>query len=208
MSMLRGLQDIGLFLSALVGMEGVAWATHRFLMHGPLWILHRSHHEPRRGRFELNDLFALYFSLPSMGLILWGSLDSGPARWLGWGMAAYGLIYALFHDGLVHGRFHSPLPLRLIKRQVQAHRMHHAVATKRGCVSYGFLWAPTVTRLKRQLQANQARATAQLAEGTAAAPAPAGQTTLSSAHYANVTAPAYRTRPPTIADIARSANLP
>ncbi len=35
------------FAAALVGMEGVAWATHRWLMHGPLWVLHRSHHAPR-----------------------------------------------------------------------------------------------------------------------------------------------------------------
>ena len=161
MSMAHGLQALGLFLSALVGMEGVAWATHRFLMHGPLWVLHRSHHEPRIGRFELNDLFALYFSLPSIALIIWGGGGWPPAKWLGWGMTAYGLIYALFHDGLVHGRFRSPLPLRLMKRLVQAHRMHHALTTKRGCVSYGFLWAPSVKRLKSQLKANQARAAVQ-----------------------------------------------
>ncbi len=158
MLMPQGLKAFFLFLSGLVGMEGVAWATHRFLMHGPLWLLHRSHHEPRTGRFELNDLFALYFSLPSIALIVWGGLGWWPAKWLGWGMTAYGLIYALFHDGLVHGRFRSPLPLKLMKRLVQAHRMHHAVATKRGCVSYGFLWAPPIARLKRQLKANRAQA--------------------------------------------------
>lgn len=156
--MIQGLQDGGLFLLGLVGMEGVAWATHRFLMHGPLWRLHRSHHEPRLGRFELNDLFALYFALPSMALIFWGHVGCPPAWWLGWGMTAYGLIYALFHDGLVHGRFRSPLPLRLMKRLVQAHRLHHVVQTKRGGVSYGFLWAPPVRRLKVQLKSNQARA--------------------------------------------------
>ena len=131
-------QAIGLFLAALVGMEGVAWATHRHLMHGSLWCLHRSHHEPRTGLFELNDLFAVFFALPSMGLIYWGTcgwwgLDEWrPALWLGLGMTAYGAIYALFHDGLVHGRFASPLPLRLMKRLVQAHRLHHAVHTRTG----------------------------------------------------------------------------
>ena len=150
------LQAAGLFLAALVGMEGVAWATHRFLMHGPLWSLHRSHHEPRNGRFELNDLFAAYFALPSMGLIFWGTRGWAPAFWLGWGMTAYGAVYAMFHDGLVHGRFRSPLPLRLMRRLVQAHRLHHAVHTRTGAVSFGFLWAPPVRLLKARLKALQA----------------------------------------------------
>ena len=149
------LADAALFLFALVGMEGVAWATHRYLMHGPLWGLHRSHHEPRSGRFELNDLFAAYFALPSMGLIFWGSHGPSAALWIGFGMTAYGAVYAMFHDGLVHNRFRSPLPLRLMKRLVQAHRLHHAVHTKHGAVSYGFLWASDVRRLKAQLQAKR-----------------------------------------------------
>ena len=164
----QGLQDAGLFLLALVGMEGVAWATHRFLMHGPLWTLHRSHHEPRTGRFELNDLFVLYFALPSMGMIFWGGVAWPPAQWLGWGMTGYGLIYGLFHDGLVHGRFRSPLPLRLMKRLVQAHRLHHAVKTRTGAVSYGFLWAPPVRVLKARLQASQAGAALALVKGRSA----------------------------------------
>ena len=160
MAMAPALRDAALFLLALVGME--AWATHRFLMHGPLWVIHRSHHEPRAGRFELNDLFAAYFALPSMALIAWGTANMwgghawGPALWLGLGMTAYGAVYAMFHDGLVHGRFRSPLPLRLMKRLVQAHRLHHAVATRDGAVSFGFLWAPPVRRLKAQLKAIQA----------------------------------------------------
>ncbi len=151
MTLSTDLADAGLFLFALVGTEVVAWLTHRFLMHGPLWSLHRSHHEPRAGRFELNDLFAAYFALPSIALIFWGR-SWPPAMWLGLGMTAYGVIYALFHDGLVHGRFRSPLPLKLMKRLVQAHRLHHAVHTKHGGVSYGFLWAPSVRGLKVRLQ--------------------------------------------------------
>jgi beta-carotene 3-hydroxylase len=150
-------QALALFLVALVGMEGVAWFTHRYLMHGPLWVLHRSHHEPRTGLFELNDLFAVFFALPSMALIWWG-VDGGfwPALPLGVGMTGYGLIYVLFHDALVHERFRSPIPLRLMKGLVQAHRIHHAVHTKRGAVSYGFLWAPPVKVLKARLKAIQA----------------------------------------------------
>ena len=164
------LQDGGLFLMAMVGMEAVAWATHRYLMHGPLWAIHRSHHEPRSGRFELNDLFAAYFALPSIALIFVGTWVWGPAFWLGWGMTGYGVVYVLFHDGLVHGRFHSPLPLRLMKRLVQAHRLHHAVPTKRGAVSYGFLWAPPVRVLKARLQVDLTRTPLKVAMPPLSAP--------------------------------------
>jgi beta-carotene 3-hydroxylase len=39
------------------------------------------------------------------------------------------------------------------KRLIQAHRFHHAVHTKDGAVSFGFLMAPDVRKLKAQLQA-------------------------------------------------------
>jgi beta-carotene 3-hydroxylase len=154
------LTDIALVLAAFAGMEVVAWWTHRYVMHGWLWSLHRSHHELREGVFELNDLFAVFFSLPSMALIYAGTWYWRPALYLGIGMTCYGAAYALFHDALVHRRFPSPIPLRLMKTQVQAHRLHHAVATKYGCVSFGFLWAQPVRRLKAELAAIQGRSLA------------------------------------------------
>lgn len=44
-----------LFLGTIALMEGVAYAAHRWVMHGPGWFLHKSHHEPSTGMFELND---------------------------------------------------------------------------------------------------------------------------------------------------------
>ena len=38
-----------------------------------------------------------------------------------------------------------------MKRIVQAHRLHHAVETKHGTVSFGFLWAPRPDALKAEL---------------------------------------------------------
>jgi beta-carotene 3-hydroxylase len=38
-----------------------------------------------------------------------------------------------------------------MKRIVQAHRLHHAVETRRGTVSFGFLWAPRPDTLKAEL---------------------------------------------------------
>ena len=62
--------DLLLFVAAFAGMEWVAWATHKYLMHGWLWCWHESHHLPREGTFEKNDLFAFYFALPSI-LFIW-----------------------------------------------------------------------------------------------------------------------------------------
>ena len=145
------LLDAALFLGALIGMEGVAWVMHRYVMHGWLWSLHQSHHEPRSGVFELNDLFAVVFALPSIVLIWAGLRYWNPALWIGLGIMAYGMIYAIFHDGLVHRRFPLPFPSRWLKRQVQAHRLHHAVSTKHGAVSFGFLWAPNARSLKARV---------------------------------------------------------
>jgi hypothetical protein len=43
------LQNAGIFLVTIVAMEAVAWAVHRYVMHGVGWGWHRSHHEPREG---------------------------------------------------------------------------------------------------------------------------------------------------------------
>ena len=39
------------FLATVIAMEGVAYVAHRWVMHGPGWFLHESHHRPRDGRF-------------------------------------------------------------------------------------------------------------------------------------------------------------
>jgi beta-carotene 3-hydroxylase len=142
-----------IFVGALAGMEAFAWVTHRYVLHGPLWVLHRSHHEPRQGLFELNDLFVVIFALPAMGLLWWGDQGHAWATAAGLGVTAYGAIYALFHDGLVHGRFPTPLKSRsrFWRQRVQAHRLHHAVHTRTGAVSFGFLWAPSPRVLKARL---------------------------------------------------------
>ena len=60
-------------------------------------------------------------------------------------------------DGLVHRRYKVPLDgkSKYWKRLIQAHRIHHAVGTKQDCVSFGFLIAPPVRRLKAELTALQ-----------------------------------------------------
>ena len=145
-----------LFLATVIGMEGFAYVAHRWVMHGVGWFLHASHHRPRHGNWEWNDLYAVIFAVPSFALIF-GGLQLGwwPGFvWIGYGIAAYGAIYFGFHDVIVHKRLnHRYLPKSAyMKRIIQAHRLHHVVETKRGTVSFGFLWAPKPEDLKAELK--------------------------------------------------------
>lgn len=150
---------IFLFLATVLFMEGVAYVAHRWVMHGPGWFLHESHHRLRTGLFELNDLYALIFAIPSIILLLGGvQLGWGDwATWVGAGIAAYGAIYFGFHDVIVHQRIAHRYVARsaYMKRIVQAHRLHHATTGKYGSVSFGFLWAPPAATLKQQLASNE-----------------------------------------------------
>lgn len=158
MTMSQTLSNTLIVLATVVGMEAFAWAAHKYVMHGWGWGWHRSHHEPRAGSwFELNDAYAAVFASVSVILIALGTAGYAPLQWIGAGMAAYGFLYFLAHDGLVHQRW----PLRWVpksgyfKRLYQAHRLHHAVQGREGAVSFGFLWAPSALRLKQQLQARR-----------------------------------------------------
>jgi beta-carotene 3-hydroxylase len=63
----------------------------------------------------------------------------------------------VFHDGLVHQRWpFKYIPRKgYLKRVYQAHRLHHAVKGKDRCVSFGFVYAPPVEKLVRELQENR-----------------------------------------------------
>lgn len=127
--------------------------VHRHVMHGPGWPWHRSHHEAHSALFEKNDLYALVFAGISVCLFVAG--NAVPMLWwVGLGMVGYGLCYALLHDVLVHRRIRCPFELRsgYLKRLVQAHRLHHAVRTREGAVSFGFLYAPPIEKLVHRLR--------------------------------------------------------
>ncbi len=145
--------DIALFLAAFLFMEGFAWFTHKYVMHGFMWVWHKSHHEPRPGIFELNDMFAVVFAAPAIAGIYLGVHGLPTLLPIGLGITAYGAVYFMFHDGLVHRRYKVPMngKSKFWKRLIQAHRIHHAVGTKEGCVSFGFLIAPPVRQLKAEL---------------------------------------------------------
>lgn len=139
---------------SVVGMEVFAWAIHKYVMHGIGWGWHESHHTDTHGLFETNDLYAVVFSVIAAGLFIAGSLWSTPLWFVALGMTIYGLLYGFVHDGLVHQRwpFFVKTRGRYMKRLVQAHRIHHAVHTRDGAVSFGFLWAEDVRKLKAKLK--------------------------------------------------------
>jgi beta-carotene 3-hydroxylase len=151
---------LGIVTATVVAMEFVAFAVHKYLMHGPGWAWHRSHHEPGGGWFEKNDLYAVLFAGLSLLFFSVAAYAWPPLWWVGFGMAVYGVLYTFVHDGLVHRRFPFAGSPRsgYLKRLVQAHRLHHAVKEQDGAVSFGFLYAPPVRKLKAALKERQGAA--------------------------------------------------
>lgn len=137
------LLNILVFLAAFGFMEFFAWFAHKYIMHGVGWFLHKSHHEPHEGFFELNDVYVLLFALPAIILMYIGSSDWGLLFWCGAGVSAYGMSYFIFHDVIVHRRVtHGYRPhSRYMKRLVRAHKIHHKNLGKENGTSFGFLVA-------------------------------------------------------------------
>lgn len=148
---------LGLLFGSFLAMELAAALVHRFVMHGPLWIWHEDHHVPRGTTFQFNDLFALMFAVPSWLLIMTG-MQTGPAHWrtaIGFGILAYGVVYTLVHENIIHRRF--PWKLKLghwyFQALREAHAVHHQRQVRVGCENFGMLVVPRVYLRKQQLQA-------------------------------------------------------
>ncbi len=117
---------VALGVGAFVGMEGFTYLTHRFVMHGIAWGLHRSHHESSAERFEANDVFpcigagiamagfAVGFNVPVPGLVAVGA-----------GVSAYGAAYMFVHDVYIHGRLGRMPEVAVLERLRRAHAVHH-----------------------------------------------------------------------------------
>lgn len=134
--------SIMIVLAGFVLMEGVAWFTHKYIMHGFLWTWHKSHHSPRHGVFERNDLFALVFASIGIALILWGVKEFTRYFYLGLGISLYGLAYFLVHDVFIHQRikWFKKTNNRYFQAMRFAHKIHHKTSTKQGAEAFGFLF--------------------------------------------------------------------
>jgi beta-carotene 3-hydroxylase len=147
------LEKVLIVLAAIAAMEWVAWGAHKYIMHGPGWGWHRDHHEPHNNVLEKNDLFGLVGTVLAITMFTVGFYYSEPLWWSAVGVTAYGAIYTFIHDGLVHQRFFRWVPKRgYAKRLVQAHKLHHATASKEGGVSFGFVLARDPATLKAELK--------------------------------------------------------
>ena len=126
-------------------MELVAWAAHKFVMHGFLWEVHRDHHQPTGHKMQRNDLFFLIFAIPSwlcimLGFIYGNVLSIG----VGFGIALYGIMYFLVHEVLIHRRFNwlDNMNNRYFDALKKGHRMHHQKINKEDGESFGLLFVP------------------------------------------------------------------
>ena len=133
---------IPVMLGTFLLMEGITWLTHRYVMHGFLWVLHEDHHKPTPGFFEKNDAFFLIFAIPSWLCIMFGLQDQH--YWLaaiGFGIAMYGFAYFFVHDVIIHQRFKiltksSNTYVLALRR---AHKIHHKNIGKEESQNFGML---------------------------------------------------------------------
>jgi beta-carotene 3-hydroxylase len=131
---------------SFVSMEGVAWFTHKYIMHGLGWFLHKDHHRKEsQGFFEHNDFFFLIFALPGIAGLFWGMQNQyNWSFWVGLGITLYGLAYFLVHDIFIHQRFSifrktDNIYFKAIRR---AHKVHHKHLNKEEGECFGMLWVP------------------------------------------------------------------
>ncbi|CAM0870284.1 unnamed protein product [Alopecurus aequalis] len=140
------LGTFALSVGAAVGMEFWARWAHRALWHASLWHMHASHHRPRDGAFELNDVFAIVNAVPAMALLAFGFFNRGLLPGLcfgaGLGITLFGMAYMFVHDGLVHRRFPvGPIEnVPYFRRVAAAHQIHHM--DKFDSVPYGLFLGP------------------------------------------------------------------
>lgn len=140
------LVKILIVLAAFIAMEAVAWFTHKYIMHGILWTLHKDHHNKEsEGFFEHNDFFFLIFAIPGIVCLYFGMQnDYNFLFWIGLGITIYGLAYFLVHDVFIHQRFKlfrntDNAYFKAIRR---AHKMHHKHLSKEYGECFGMLWVP------------------------------------------------------------------
>jgi beta-carotene 3-hydroxylase len=149
-------------VASFMAMEFVAWFTHKYVMHGVLWVLHRDHHQKdHSGFFERNDAFFLIFAIPGMLFIFFGYANGvmDPRLWIGIGITLYGMTYLFMHDIFIHQRFKflrktNNVYLMALRK---AHKIHHKHLGKEDGECFGMLWVQhkyieeaKQTKLKRQ----------------------------------------------------------
>ena len=127
-------------------MEMITWLTHKYVMHGFLWYLHKDHHQPKyQNIFEKNDAFFVIFAVPSILLFYFGiNPQLNYLFFIGLGILFYGLAYFFVHDILIHQRikWFSRTDIKYFKGLRKAHKIHHKHLGKEDGECFGMLNVP------------------------------------------------------------------
>ncbi len=134
--------NLGIVVLTFIAMEGMAWVMHKYVLHGFLWFLHKSHHTHHKHVFELNDLFFAYYGFLAMMFFIFGSEPIDYKFWIGAGITLYGVAYFLIHDVFIHRRLKlfGKTSNIYLKGLNMAHKVHHSTSGKYGSESFGMLW--------------------------------------------------------------------
>jgi beta-carotene 3-hydroxylase len=128
-----------------LSVEIISWVLHKYLFHGPLWFIHKTHHDRTvHSSLELNDIFSLMFASIAIALIYIGWFTPSLIHLgIGTGITLYGLIYFIIHDGLIHQRYSSwnIKPSNGYLKQIQrAHQRHHMYPHKSPSEEFGLFF--------------------------------------------------------------------
>lgn len=134
-------------LITVLVMEGWAWWVHKYILHGPLWFIHQTHHRPRTSWWEANDIISIIYGFISAVLIIYGDLAGNRIAFaIGIGIAIYGILYLVLHDVLIHQRvkwrFKPQSPY--LQRLIRAHKLHHKHMNQKGSAFFGFLYSKPI----------------------------------------------------------------
>ncbi|WP_207435028.1 sterol desaturase family protein [Sabulibacter ruber] len=147
------LTNAAIVIGTFVTMELVAWSVHKYVLHGFLWSIHKSHHTKHNHIFELNDVSFMFYGVIAALCFIYGTETLDYRFWIGVGISLYGAAYFLVHDLFIHRR------LKLFGKTKNtyfraldiAHKVHHKTKGKDGSESFGMLWVhPKFFRIARK----------------------------------------------------------
>ena len=135
-----------IFLGTFFIMEFNAWFTHKYIMHGFLWSLHKDHHKKDHDSwFERNDAFFIFYAVVSMVCFyLWNYEGVWYALPIGLGILVYGMAYFIVHDIFIHQRFKwlRNIDNKYARGVRRAHKIHHKHLGKHKGENFGMLIVP------------------------------------------------------------------
>jgi len=135
-----------IFFGTFFFMEFMAWFTHKYIMHGFLWSLHKDHHQKDHDSWwERNDFFFVFYALVSITcFLLWKYEDVWYTLPIGLGILAYGMAYFTVHDIFIHQRFKvfRNADNWYAKGIRRAHKIHHKHLGKEESENFGMLMVP------------------------------------------------------------------